>query len=67
MVVIVVVGFSENRFLHAIPNTKNTFPANFPKHKQKIENILHSGNILHIVKRSLTKSHLISLTIKGLI
>ena len=39
MVVIVVVGFSENRFLHAIPNTKNTFLANFPKHKQKIENI----------------------------
>ena len=31
--------FFENRFLHAIPNTKNTFPANFPKHKQTIENI----------------------------
>ena len=39
MVVIVVVGFSENRFLHAMPNIKNTFPANFPKHKQIIENI----------------------------
>ena len=39
MVVIVVVGFSENRFLHAIPNTENTFPENFPKHKQTIENI----------------------------
>ena len=39
MVVIVVVGFSENRFLHAIPNTKNTFPTNFPEHKQTIENI----------------------------
>ena len=38
MVVIVVVGFSENRFLHAISNTKNTFPTNFPKHKQTIEN-----------------------------
>ena len=32
MVVIVVVGFSENRFLHAIPNIENTFPENFPKH-----------------------------------
>ena len=39
MVVIVVVGFSENRFSHAMPNIKNTFPANFPKHKQIIENI----------------------------
>ena len=67
MVVIVVVEFSENRFLHAISNTKNTFPTNFSKHKQTIENILHSGNILHIAKRNLTKSHLSSLTIKGLI
>ena len=73
MVVIVVVGFSENRFLHAIPNIKNTFPANFPKHKQiienifLIENILHLENILHIAKRRLTKNHLSSLTIKGLI
>ena len=39
MVVIVVVGFFENRFLHAIPKTKNTFLANFSKHKQTIENI----------------------------
>ena len=34
-----VVEFSENRFLHALPNTENTFSANFPKHKQTIENI----------------------------
>ena len=39
MVMIVVVGFSKIRFLHEIPNTKNTFPANFPEHKQTIENI----------------------------
>ena len=39
MVMIVVVGFSKIRFLHEIPNTKNTFSANFPKHKQTIENI----------------------------
>ena len=74
MVVIVVVGFSENRFLHAMPNIKNTFPANFPKHKQIIKNIFlfikyfqHLENILHIAKCSLTKNHLSSLTIKGLI
>ena len=68
MVVIVVVGFSENRFLHAIPNIKNTFPANFPKHKQIIENIfLFIKYFQHIARRSLTKNHLNSLTIKGLI
>ena len=39
MGVIMVVGFYENRFLHTIPNTKNTFPTNFPKYKQIIENI----------------------------
>ena len=39
MVATVVVGFSENKFLHAIPNTENTFPINFPKHKQTTENI----------------------------
>ena len=45
MVVIVVVGFSENRFLHVILNTENIFLANFPKHKQTIENILQSEYI----------------------
>ena len=39
MVAIVVVGFSENKFLHAIPNIENTFLANFPKHKQTTKNI----------------------------
>ena len=48
MEVTVVVEFSENRFIHALPNTENTFPANFPKHKQTTENILHLENILHI-------------------
>ena len=68
MMVIVVVGFFENRFLHAIPNIKNTFLANFPKHKQIIENIfLFIKYFQHITKRSLTKNHLNSLTIKGLI
>ena len=74
MLVIMVVGFFENRFLHAIPNIKNTFLANFPKHKQIIKNIFlfikyfqHLENILHIAKCSLTKNHLSSLTIKGLI
>ena len=54
VVVTMVVGFSENRFLHVIPNTKNTFPVNFPKHKQTTENILHSENILHIAKHNLS-------------
>ena len=40
-----VVGFSKNRFLHAIPNTENTFLANFPKHKQTTENIFLFINI----------------------
>ena len=39
MMVTVVAEFSENRFLHALPNIENTFPANFPKHKQTTENI----------------------------
>ena len=39
MVATVVVGFSENKFLHAIPNIENTFPANFSKHKQTTKNI----------------------------
>ena len=39
MVVTVVVEFFENRFLHALPNTENTFLVNFPKHKQTTENI----------------------------
>ena len=52
--VTVVVEFSENRFIHALPNTENTFPANFPKHKQTTENILHSENILHIAKHNLS-------------
>ena len=45
MVVTVVVGFSEKRLLHAIPNTENIFLANFPKYKQTIENILQSEYI----------------------
>jgi len=44
MVVIVMVGLSENGFLHAIPNIENTFPANFSKHKKTTENILNSEN-----------------------
>ena len=39
MVVTVVAEFSKNKFLHALPNTKNTLPANFPKHKQTTKNI----------------------------
>ena len=39
MVVTVVVEFSENRFLHLLPNIENTFLVKFPKHKQIIENI----------------------------
>ena len=50
MVVTVVVGFSEKRLLHAIPNTENIFLANFPKYKQTIENILQSEYIWHIAK-----------------
>ena len=45
IVVTMVVGLSENRFLHAIPNTKNTFQANFSKHKKTTENILNLENI----------------------